>query len=114
MWLDSLRPKESHMATKLKIIEDHARIVPAPTIPDFEPAPTRKRHAGWTVLRQRKFIERLARARTRVEARTWRTSAACSFLNGGPRTNARPNQERRADRRQCSRLMGLALLRAYA
>ena len=48
------------MATKLKIVEDHADIVPAPQIPDFEPAPTRKRHAGWTAERQRKFIEQLA------------------------------------------------------
>ena len=36
------------MATKLKIITDHADIVPAPQVPDFTPAPTRKRHAGWT------------------------------------------------------------------
>jgi hypothetical protein len=48
------------MATKLKIIEDVADIVPAPTIPDFDIAPTRKRHAGWTAERQRKFIEHLA------------------------------------------------------
>ena len=48
------------MATKLKIVEDHADIVPAPQIPDFEPAPTRKRHAGWTAERQRKFIEQVA------------------------------------------------------
>jgi hypothetical protein len=48
------------MATKLKIIEDVADIVPAPQIPDFDPAPTRKRHAGWTAERQRIFIERVA------------------------------------------------------
>ena len=48
------------MATKLKVVEDVADIVPAPKVPDFEPAPTRKRHAGWTAERQRKFIERLA------------------------------------------------------
>lgn len=36
------------MATKLKVVEDVADIVPAPTIPQFEPAPTRKRKAGWT------------------------------------------------------------------
>ena len=56
------------MATKLKVVEDHAgvdqttvgHIVPAPTIPDFTPAPTRKRNAGWTAERQRKFIEHLA------------------------------------------------------
>ncbi|MFL6720379.1 MAG: hypothetical protein ACJ8FT_01050 [Sphingomonas sp.] len=48
------------MATKLKIIEDVADIVRAPTPPEFTPAPTRKRHAGWTVEKQRKFIEHLA------------------------------------------------------
>jgi hypothetical protein len=48
------------MATKLKVIEDHADIVPAPTPPEFTPAPTRKQHAGWTAERQRRFIEHLA------------------------------------------------------
>ena len=48
------------MATKLKIVEDQADIVPAPTLPEFDIAPTRKRHAGWTAERQRKFIEHLA------------------------------------------------------
>ena len=48
------------MATKLKIIEDVADIVPAPQIPDFTPAPTRKCRAGWTAERQRKFIEQVA------------------------------------------------------
>jgi hypothetical protein len=48
------------MATKLKVVEDVADIVPAPTIPEFETAPTRKRHAGWTAERQRRFIEHLA------------------------------------------------------
>ena len=48
------------MATKLKIVDQVADIVPAPTLPDFEIAPTRKRHAGWTAERQRKFIEHLA------------------------------------------------------
>ncbi len=48
------------MATKLKIIEDVADIVPAPTIPDFTPAPTRKQKVGWTAERQRKFIEHLS------------------------------------------------------
>jgi hypothetical protein len=49
------------MATKLKIITDHADIVPAPQpAPEFDIAPTRKRHAGWTAERQRKFIEHLA------------------------------------------------------
>jgi hypothetical protein len=53
------------MATKLKVIEDVAHIVPAPQIPqsqglDFTPAPTRKRNAGWTAERQRRFIEHLS------------------------------------------------------
>lgn len=47
------------MAGKLKIVTDHADIVHAPTAPEFTPAPTRKRHAGWTAERQRKFIEHL-------------------------------------------------------
>ena len=48
------------MATKLKIIEDLAAIVAAPTSPDFTPAQTRNRSAGQTAERQRKFIEHLA------------------------------------------------------
>jgi hypothetical protein len=60
------------MATKLKIIETNqgarlsapegvvADIVPAPKVPDFTPAPTRNRQAGWTAERQRIFIERLS------------------------------------------------------
>lgn len=48
------------MATKLKIITDVADIVPTPQIPEFDIAPTRKHHAGWTAEKQRKFIEHLA------------------------------------------------------
>jgi hypothetical protein len=53
------------MASKLKIVEDQADIVPPPVLPhsadlDFTPAPTRKRHAGWTAERQRQFVERLS------------------------------------------------------
>lgn len=48
------------MATKLKVVEDVADIVPAPQVPAFDIAPTRKRHAGWTAERQRRFIEHLA------------------------------------------------------
>jgi hypothetical protein len=56
------------MATKLKVVEDVAgvdqttegHIVPAPTIADFEIAPTRNQKAGWTAERQRKFIEHLS------------------------------------------------------
>ena len=48
------------MATKLKVVEDVADIVPAPTPPEFDIAPTRKQHAGWTAERQRRFIEHLS------------------------------------------------------
>lgn len=48
------------MATKLKVIEQHADIVPAPEAPQFAPAPTRKHNAGWTAERQRTFIEHLS------------------------------------------------------
>ena len=48
------------MATKLKIVDEIADIVPAPTLPEFETAPTRNRHAGWTAEKQRKFIEHLS------------------------------------------------------
>jgi hypothetical protein len=60
MWLDSFQPKESPVATKLKIIEDVADIVAPPQVDDFTPAPTRKSHAGWTAERQRIFIDHLA------------------------------------------------------
>lgn len=48
------------MATKLKVVEQVADIVAPPTIPQFDPVPTRKRNTGWTADRQRKFIEHLA------------------------------------------------------
>ena len=48
------------MATKLKIIDETTDIVPAPEPPQFTPAPTRNRHAGWTAERQRKFIDHLS------------------------------------------------------
>ena len=48
------------MATKLKIIDQSADIVPAPEPPQFVPAPTRNRYAGWTAERQRKFIDHLS------------------------------------------------------
>jgi hypothetical protein len=48
------------MASRLKVVEPAAtELAPPPPI-DFSPAPTRKRHAGWTAEKQRKFIERLA------------------------------------------------------
>lgn len=47
------------MSRKLKIVEDFTDIVPPPPI-DFSPAPTRKRRAGWTAEKQRKFIDHLA------------------------------------------------------
>ena len=48
------------MATKLKVVDDVADIVPAPTPPKFDLAPTRNQHSGWTAERQRKFIEHLS------------------------------------------------------
>ena len=48
------------MATKLKIIDQSTDVVPAPEPPQFVPAPTRNRHAGWTAERQRKFIDHLS------------------------------------------------------
>lgn len=61
------------MATKLKVIEEVADVVPAPqppqsnpgahqstTLMGFDPAPTRNRHSGWTADRQRKFIAHLS------------------------------------------------------
>jgi len=48
------------MSRKLKIVSDKADVVPPPELPEFDAAPTRKCHAGWTAERQRKFIEHLA------------------------------------------------------
>jgi hypothetical protein len=48
------------MATKLKVVDDVADIVPAPEVPQFDLPPTRNRHSGWTAERQRKFIEHLS------------------------------------------------------
>src|SRR6266550_4234454 len=50
------------MATRLKIVTEPTatETAPPPALPAFDPAPTRKRHAGWTAERQRKFIEHLA------------------------------------------------------
>lgn len=50
------------MAIKLKVVEqaNDSEIGPAIPPPDFDPAPTRKQHAGWTAERQRRFIEMLS------------------------------------------------------
>lgn len=48
------------MATKLKVVEEFADIVPPPALPQFDVAPTRNRHSGWTAERQRRFIEHLS------------------------------------------------------
>src|SRR5947209_6406486 len=48
------------MATKFKVAEDVPATVSPPPIPQFAPAPTRKRHAGWTAEKQRRFIECIA------------------------------------------------------
>ena len=50
----------AHMASRLKVVEPTATELAPPSPIDFVPAPTRKRHAGWTAEKQRKFIERLA------------------------------------------------------
>jgi hypothetical protein len=49
------------MATKLKVVTEATTtdLAPPPAI-EFEPAPTRKRNAGWTAERQRIFIARYA------------------------------------------------------
>lgn len=48
------------MATKLKVVDDVADIVASPEVPQFDLAPTRNKHSGWTAERQRKFIEHLS------------------------------------------------------
>ena len=48
------------MATKLKIVDPLPSEITPSASPDFTPAPTRKRHVGWTAERQRTFIDRLA------------------------------------------------------
>jgi hypothetical protein len=60
MWFDSSKWKESQMSRNLKIVEQEADIVPPPEVVDFTPAPTRKKHSGWTAERQRKFIDHLS------------------------------------------------------
>jgi hypothetical protein len=53
---------ESPVATKLKIVAEptETEAAAARAAPQFELAPTRNRHAGWTGDRQRRFIDRLA------------------------------------------------------
>ena len=49
------------MATRLKVVaEPAASDLARPPAIEFEPAPTRKRNAGWTAERQRIFIDHLA------------------------------------------------------
>ncbi|MEO7564137.1 MAG: hypothetical protein ABIR63_07315 [Sphingomicrobium sp.] len=51
------------MATRLKVVAPLATELDEPNtsqVPEFLPAPTRKRIAGWTALRQRAFIDHLA------------------------------------------------------
>jgi hypothetical protein len=48
------------MATKLKIVDEIADVVPAPQVSEFMPAPSRKRRTGWTAERQRQFVEHYA------------------------------------------------------
>jgi hypothetical protein len=60
MWCDSSEWKESNVSRNLKIVKEEADIVPPPEVVDFTPAPTRKRHSGWTAERQRNFIDHLS------------------------------------------------------
>jgi len=48
------------MATKLKVVEATSDLSPPAPPPDFDPAPTRNRRAGWTAERQRIFIDILS------------------------------------------------------
>ena len=48
------------MASRLKVVHHGEEARPAPPPPEFTPAPTRKRRAGWTAERQRAFIEHLS------------------------------------------------------
>ena len=48
------------MATKFKVVDQSDIEAQAPTASQFEIAPTRKQHAGWTAERQRRFIEHLS------------------------------------------------------
>jgi hypothetical protein len=66
------------MATKLKIVEEVAGIVPPPQPPQFTPAPTRKRRSGWTAEKQRRFIEHLALTGHAGEAAAAAGMASCS------------------------------------
>ena len=47
----------SEPVTMSRLVAD---VVPAPELPQFAPAPTRKQGAGWTAERQRRFIEHLS------------------------------------------------------
>ena len=66
------------MATKLKIIDDVADIGPAPKVPEFDIAPTRKRHAGWN------------------SARSQSGGAASTRMSGGSRSASRAYERPRA------------------
>ncbi len=57
------------MASRLKVVEPTATELAHPPSIDFTPAPTRKRHAGWTAEKQRTFIERLALTGSAGQAR---------------------------------------------
>jgi hypothetical protein len=48
------------VATKLKVVDEVETQLPAPEPPQFEVAPTRNQHSGWTAERQRKFIDHLS------------------------------------------------------
>lgn len=48
------------MATKLKVVDVASDLAPPAAPPTFDPAPTRRRLAGWTGDRQRMFIDILS------------------------------------------------------
>ena len=54
---DSLRDGKQRC---LKVVGEVEAALSAPEPPEFAPAPTRKRNAGWTATRQRAFIEHLS------------------------------------------------------
>ena len=85
------------MASRLKIVSEPAAAdtAPPPQLPDFQgprgsttsagigftPAPTRKRHAGWTAEKQRTFIERVALTGNIGEACALVGFSSTSFYN---------------------------------
>ena len=78
--------RSPRLATKLKVVDDVADIVPAPAPPEFDLAPTRNQHSGWTAERERKFMEHLHRRSARPLASV------------PPRAHGLPGRRRMPDR----------------